>query len=522
MKKKRKKKIAIWATVAFAVFAFTGYWTFGFSPAPKPVVETAAVELGDLSVELPATGSIDAFNVVDVGAVVSGRIEKMYADFNQRVKAGQLLAQIEDSLYRAIYLQAKGDLATARAGIEVAQAALDSARQDEIRAASDLQGAQAQYDKAQLDLERYQKLLKDGLATQADFEHFQTAYLSTKADRDSAQARVEQARTQTKSAAAALVQARALAEQRAAALAVAKQNLDYCRITSPVDGVIVSRNMDVGQTVAAAFQAPSLYNVAEDLTHMYVYTKLDSSDVAKVRPGLPAFFTVNSFPGETFTGKLIQIRINANAITPISRATASVGQIKRSITEGTTIGSTAGSQVASTTTTGAPSGTATTGTTGSTTGAAGTTGTTSTTPAAGSTTSTTTGASSPPPTGTINTVVVYDAMIEFSNPGERLLPGMTAYVTIPIGAVKNKLKVPNAALRFSPDIPEAEKQRLLKENGFSAATPHVWVVLGEKKYKPVAVKPLLTDYVMTAVESAELKPGLQVATRITETKPPST
>ena len=522
MKKRKKQQMVMWAVVGLAVFSFTGYWTFGLTPAPKPVVETAVVEFGDLTVELPATGSIDAVNVVDVGAVVSGRIQSIHTDFNQRVRAGQLLAQIEDSEYRAAFLQAQGDLATARAGIEVATAALESARNEEVRATAMAQGAIAIYERAGTDWERYQKLVKDGIVTQAEFDRIQTAYAAAQADRTSAEALVEQAKARFKSAGAVLEQARAVVEQRAANLSLAKRNLDYCRITSPVDGIIISRNVDVVQTIAARFQAPSLFHIAEDLTHMYVYTKLDSSDVAKVRPGLSAIFSVNSFPGETYTGQLIQVRMNANAINPVSRATAAVGQIRRSISAGTTVGSTAGSELAG----GATGGGATTGGTGGTGGAGGAGGTQGTagSAASGSTTTPTTqagSASSPPPTGTINTVVVYDALIEFFNPEQKLLPGMTAYVTIPIGAVKSKLKVPSASLRFSPDIPEAEKQRLLKENGLSAAAPHVWLVLGEKKYKPVAVKPLLTDYVITAVESEGLKPGLLVATRIAEPKPPA-
>jgi HlyD family secretion protein len=514
MKKSKKKKTLAGGILGLAVFVWAVYWTLGSGPPPRHVLETAPVEFGDLTVELPATGSIDAVNVVDVGSVVSGRVKAMYADYNDRVKAGQLLAEIEDDVYRGAYLQAKADLDMATAAVHTAAAGLQATRDDAVRAAAYADQTGALWKQAQIDYNRAQKLLADGIVTKADFERAEAAYLSARADTASAKALAQEAQSKVKAAEAALAEARATVEQQAARAAAARQNLDYCRILSPVDGVVVSRNMDVGQTVAARYQAPSLFHIAQDLTHMYVYTKMDSSDVAKVRPGLPATFTVNAFPGETFAGTLKVLRINPNATLPVTRAIGSSSMFQRTLSGGTTVGSTSVTDTLNTTatsgvsTTGSSTGSSTSGTAGSPTPGAGTTAGASST-------------SSPPAAANLNTVVVYDALIEFRNPEEKLLPGMTAYVTIPIGAVKSTLKVPSAALRFSPHIPAGEKQRLLEENGLKENDPMVWVVTGKRentKYRPVRVKPGLTDYVFTAVESDQLRPGMQVGTRTTEAK----
>ncbi len=479
---KGRKKSGWWLGAAgVAAVALSGglYWIL--QPAPQLTApETAVVERGELRVELPVTGSIDAVNVIDVGTQVSGRIESLHADFNQRVRAGQLLARIEDDDYRSAHVQAQADVTAAQAGVEAARAQVEFSRGEEARARAGVERAKALFGNARLDLERHQKLLEDNIVTQAVMDRVQAAYTGARSDAASAEALVEQAAARVKGAAAAVEQARALLEQRRARASLAKRNLDYCRITSPVNGVIVSRNVDVGQTVASRLSAPSLFHIAEDLSHMYVYAKLDSSDVGKVKAGVPATFTVNAFPGETYEGKLVQVRINANAPLPTARATGLAGQFQRTLSAGVTVASTSGSELA------AP-------------GAAASAGSSRT---------------AAPQMGIRNTVAVYDALIEFRNPEEKLLPGMTAYVTIALGSVADGLKVPSAALRFSPDLPAEEKQRRLEAGGVAREAPVVWVVDERAQLRPVAVKPILTDYVFTAVESKDLQPGMRVATRM--------
>ncbi len=477
------------------------WWVFSPPPAPKQAVQPAPVEQGDLTLELPATGSIDAVNVVEVGTPISGRIAEIHADFNQEVKAGQLLAVIDESDYRASWVQSVADLEAAKAAVGVATAALEQAKNDAKRAAASADAAKALYDRLILDRQRTQKLLAAGLTSQAEYEKIEAAYQNAKGDLASAEALRAQAEARIQGAQAAIDQARAEVERRAARVAQNKRNLDYCRVVSPVDGVVVSRDVDVGQTVAARLSAPALFHIAEDLTKMYVYTKLDSSDVAKVKPGLTATFTVNAFPNEVYEGKVVEVRINPNPTAPVSRA-APAGQFQRTIQAGMTAGTDTATDLANT-------GAAAAGA-----GGPGGSRQSSATPALPglSTPASTTSAGAPPPEAKRNTVVVYDALIEFSNPDRKLLPGMTAYVTIPLQSVRGKLKVPNAALRFSPNLPEQEKRRLLDAAGVRDTDTLVWVTDG-KSYRPVAVKPLLTDFVYTAVESSELKPGMLVGTQ---------
>ncbi len=534
MNKSGKKQNLLWIAMGVAISISALYWSLSSKGPEKPTLETAPVEVGDLTVEVPATGSVDAVNVVDVGSPVTGRIKALHVDFNDRVKAGQLLAEIDDSTYRATFLQAEANLAAARAAVDQEKFNVESARSDYARAAAEAQAAEAAYRQAEADFNRMKRLFGDGISTQADFDKSEAAYRSARADALAAQAQSQVAAAKVKSAEAALAQAQAVVEQRAAVAAMAKRNLDYCRITSPVDGVVVARNVDVGQTVAASLQAPSLFNIAQDLSHMYVYTKLDSSDVGKVRAGLPATFTVNAFPGEVFEGKLVSVRINANEIDPISKTTGLASVFKKTLSAGVTAGSVSASESVGGTAVSASQATNITTTTTTTFDPSGriitTTSTPTITPTTTAATSTNTNpsglsigliGSNVPPDTTRNTVVTYDALIEFRNPGERIIPGMTAYVTIPVNSVTNKMKVPSFALRFSPAIPEQEKQALLDANQLKPDDPMVWVVEGENKFRPVRVKPILTDYVFTAVESDQLKPGMRVATRIVEPRPQS-
>lgn len=510
------------------VCAFALYWSLSPGPPPKPTLEMASVEVGDLTLEVPAAGSVDAVNVHEVDTPVTGRIKAIHADFNDRVKAGQLLAEIDDAVYRARFLEADANLDAAHAAVSQATSDLETARSDHASAVANAAAAEATSRQSQLDFERNKQLLSSGIVMQSDFDKSEAAFRASRADALSARALVEEAAAKVKSAEAALAEARAIAEQRAAQAAAARKNLDYCRIVSPVDGVVVARNVDVGQTVAAQYQAPSLFNIAQDLTRMYVYTKLDSSDVSKVRVGLPATFTVNSFPGETFEGQLVSLRINSNEIDPIQKVTGLSSVFARTLSAGATAGSVSASESVGGTAVSASQATTLSNTTITTFDPSGRITTITNGPPAVSTTTAASTNSNPsdlgvglvgssaPPDTQRNTVVVYDALIEFRNPDERIIPGMTAYVTISVTSVRNKMKVPSLVLRFTPTISEQQKQALLDANGLDPDDPMVWVVEGERRFRPVRVKPVLTDHVFTAVESNILKPGMRVATRIVE------
>ncbi len=217
--------------------------------------KTEKVDRGDITMTVTATGTLSAVTTVQVGSQVSGVISRLYADFNSQVHKGQLLAELDPTPFQAQVEQRQADLTKAR-----------------VEAAN----AKVSYD-------RQARLAASGLAAQADVDTAKAAY-------DGAVAGVQQA---------------------AAALRQAQTNLQYTRITSPIDGVVVDRAYDVGQTVAASFQAPTLFQIAQDLTKMQVQADVDQSDIGRVRVGQLARFTVDSYPDQEFRGRISQIRLNA-------------------------------------------------------------------------------------------------------------------------------------------------------------------------------------------------------------------
>jgi HlyD family secretion protein len=210
---------------------------------------------GDVTMTVTATGTLSAVTTVQVGSQVSGVISRLYADFNSHVKKGQLLAELDPTPFQQTVDQRQADVTKAQ--VEAANARITYDRQKRLAAA--------------------------GLAAQADLDSAKTAY-------EGAQAQVAQAR---------------------AALSSAQTNLKYTKISSPIDGVVVDRSYDVGQTVAASFQAPTLFQIAQDLTKMQVQADVDQSDIGRIQVGQFSRFTVDSYPDETFRGRISQIRLNA-------------------------------------------------------------------------------------------------------------------------------------------------------------------------------------------------------------------
>src|SRR6516164_4028058 len=256
--------------------------------ARKPRTEyvTAAVERGDIHDAVEATGSVNAVTTVQVGSQVSGTISKLYADFNTHVHRGEVIALIDPALFR-------GTLQQAIAASENAQANLIASR-------ANLEKAKAALAQAAADFDRTAKLAKDNVVPQQQLE-------ISKATNDGAAASVNGAE-------ANVVQARAQLSQKSAAVVVARTNLGYTVIRSPIDGIVVARNVDVGQTVAASLQAPTIFTIAQDLTKMLLYAKVDESDVGRIRPGQRVTFKVDAFPQEDFTGNVSQIRMNPTTV----------------------------------------------------------------------------------------------------------------------------------------------------------------------------------------------------------------
>src|SRR6184192_4229347 len=214
--------------------------------------QTATVTRGPITQAVTATGSLNPVVNVQVGSQVSGNIAKLFADFNSQVKAGQVVAQIDPALFQATVSQAEGDLASAQAALELAK--LNATRTEELFAKK----------------------------------------TSSKADLDQAVANLHQAEANVKI--------------KQGALDKAKADLDHCTITSPIDGVVISRNVDVGQTVAASLQAPVIFQIANDLTKMQIDSNVAEADIGAVNVDQDVDFTVDAFPMRTFHGKVVQVR----------------------------------------------------------------------------------------------------------------------------------------------------------------------------------------------------------------------
>jgi HlyD family secretion protein len=217
--------------------------------------KTEKVDRGNITMTVTATGTVSAVTTVQIGSQVSGVIARLYADFNSRVKKGQLLAELDPTPFEAQVEQRRADLTR----------------------------AQVETDDARIKYERQRRLLDAGLAAQADLDAASNAYKS----------------------------ARAQAEQARAALNQVQTNLRYTKITSPTDGVVVDKQYEVGQTVAASFQAPTLFEIAQDLTKMQIQADVDQSDIGRIKVGQFARFTVDAYPEEEFRGRIAQIRYNA-------------------------------------------------------------------------------------------------------------------------------------------------------------------------------------------------------------------
>jgi HlyD family secretion protein len=260
---KRPTKITVIAIAVIVFIIIVGVWKFHNSASAEEVsYGTAEVKRGDLVITISATGTVEPEEVVDVGAQVAGRIIAFGKDKNghpidygSAVEEGMVLAQIDDALFA-----------------------------DEVAiATAQLQQAKAKFDQAERDWGRAQKLGPSEALAESSYDAYKYAYDSAKADV-------------------------ALAE---ATLSRSKQNLDYCTIKSPVKGVIIDRRVNIGQTVVASLNAPSLFLIAKDLKRMQVWVSVNETDIGSIRPGQPVSFTVDAFPGEFFQGEVGKIRLNA-------------------------------------------------------------------------------------------------------------------------------------------------------------------------------------------------------------------
>ncbi len=310
-----KKKTMVWIAVVAIVAVAIGIFIFGGNGKSKQTIafETVKIVRGNVAESITATGTVKPVTEVEVGTQVSGIIDKLYADYNTEVKKGQLIAEM-----------------------------------DRVTLNSELQSAQAQYSSAKADFEYQTKLYERNVAlhdkqliSDQDFEQYEYNYLNAKSQLQNTEA----------------------------SLAKARRNLSYATITSPIDGVVISREVEEGQTVAAGFETPCLFVIAADMTQMEVVADVDEADIGGVQEGQRAVFTVDAYPDDTFEGVVKQVRM----------------------------GSTSSSS-----------------------------------------------------SSTTSTVVTYEVVIAAGNPDLKLMPRLTADVTIYKNEHDNVLTVPNKALRFTP------------------------------------------------------------------------
>ena len=389
---------------------------------------TSQVKLGDITAVVQATGTVNPLTTVPVGSYVSGTVKYVFADFNSRVQAGQVLAQLDPAIYEAQVIQARGNLGNAQASVKTLLASVTAGEAAIQTNQANLARLKAAAAYARANARRVENLANEGVLSTDQKDLTLSTLDQADAQVRAAEAQLAQSVAQLNQTRAQVEQARAQVEQMTGVLKQAETNLQYTTILSPIDGTIVARNVTVGQSVAASLQAPVVFTIAQDLKRMQVYAKTDESDTGSIKIGTDCTFQVDAFPTDTFHGRVSAIRLNAT---------------------------------------------------------------------------------------TVQNVVTYDTIIDFENPLERLLPGETAYVTIPTGHATHVLKMPNAGLRFTPEMPRKDLQALYDRYHIpsSAATSHlggtqvVWKLAEDKKPEPVKVKVGITDYSYTALLEGDLKEG---------------
>jgi HlyD family secretion protein len=332
-----KKKVII-GVVALVVLAgvILGWTLLRNNKNGVVKYRTEKITKGDIEAVVTTSGTVNPITKVEVGSQVSGKIAKLYVDFNSQVKEGQILAELDLSTFQTRVNQNEANYLSAQASLEKAKVTLDNLKRK---------------------YERSLTLAEKELISFEEKEDAAANYLGSKTDLQRAEASVEQAKSQLESS---------------------KLDFSYAIIRSPIDGVVITRNMNVGQTVQASFSAPKIFEIANDLSKMQVECDVDEADVGKIQEGQKVRFTVDAFVDSTFNGVVKQVRYS--------------------------------------------------------------------------------------PTVTQN-VVTYVTIVDVENPGMKLRPGMTATVNIITGEAKGVLRVPNAALRFTPTLSAEEMQQIMKEAG---------------------------------------------------------
>ncbi len=334
-------KRSIFATLIIGTVVAAFAWQSQSNASAPVVFNTATLTRGDVIATISATGTLEPEEVVDVGAQVAGKVLSRTVDYGSHIEAGTVLAKIDDSMYAAALAQAeaqlrvdKANLARASADLNVLNSKLDQSRLDGQQATAhyeqaqaNIQQAQVRLDQARRNWDRVGKIDQEsGAITQEAYETYKTTLDDAQAALASSTAAASQARIAIDSSRTSVVQAQASVASGEAAIAQAEANVaksqaaadgarlnvGYCTIQSPVNGVVIDRRVNIGQTVVASLNAPSLFLIAKDLKHMQVWVAVNEADIGRIKAGQPVRFTVDAFPGEHFRGEVSKVRLNAS------------------------------------------------------------------------------------------------------------------------------------------------------------------------------------------------------------------
>lgn len=276
-------KVRLAFAAAVLLLAVGGGWYFLRGSKVETTYRTGKAERGEITATVTSSGTINPVVTVTVGTPVSGIIKALFADYNSQVKKGQVIAQIDPSSYRALVEQSRGNHLNAQANLDKAKVALVDAERT---------------------MNRYKNLVKDGSVAVSDYDTYATAAASARAAVSAAEGSVAQSK---------------------GAFDLAKTNLDYTTIISPVDGIVISRVVEVGQTVTASMSTPTLFTIAQDLTKMQIYATVDESDIGKINEGGNATFSVDAYPETRFSGVVTQVRNAATTVSNVVTYTVVVG-----------------------------------------------------------------------------------------------------------------------------------------------------------------------------------------------------
>ena len=429
-------RFVVVAGLLCALIVGLGY-TYG-QESSVPTFLTAPIERGSISTLVKASGSVEAVVSVDVSSQLSGRIAEVFVNFNDTIKAGQPIAQIDQEIFAARVNEAKAALRVARATAQVEKAALERATVAVTNAQTGKKLAEAQsaankarQDEVERDLLRKLELARTGSGTERDLSQVRALRDAGAADLRASLEQIQMkeeaiaiAKAEKYMAEANLENAQAVVEQRQAALDQAGLDLDRTVLRAPIDGIIIKRDVNPGQTVAVSLEAKTLFKIANDLREMEVHGKIDEADVGQLKPGQATQFTVDAYPDRTFSGQVLQIRKAPEVV---------------------------------------------------------------------------------------QNVVTYTTIVSAPNPDFLLLPGMTAQLRIVVSDTGEILKVPSQALRFRPNgASAASGHQSANQAASSKASATVWLVGGDGRPNPVAVRLGASDDNSAALLEGALTKGQQV------------